>query len=119
MTFPTAISFRGIESSEMLCTDVLERVARLERYLDDVLACRVCVEADPPGGKRGQHYGVFIRVTMPCVELESGGKAIADPAHEDPFRTTEEAFDSLTHRVEDFVRRRCSTCTRYARPQPA
>jgi len=115
MTFPTAVAFHGIESPEALRADVLDRVGGLERLLDDVLACRVLVEADSPWRQQDRHYGVFVRVTMPCIEFEAGGNANADPAHQDPYLAIDDTFDSLTRRIEDFVRRRCRYCTRFVK----
>ena len=113
MSFPTAVVFHGIESSDALHTDVFERVRGLESFLDDILACRVLVEADSSWLHRTCHYGVYVRVTMPCIEIEAGGKAVPDAHHTDPYRTLEETFAALTCRIEDFVRRRCRTCDKY------
>lgn len=119
MNFPTAVAFHGIESPDALRAEALERVRGLESFLDDILACRVLVEADSPWLHHGCHYGVYVRVTMPCIEIEAGGKAVPDALHMDPYRTMEETFESLTCRVEDFVRRRCSTCDKYLKPHRA
>jgi hypothetical protein len=116
MTFPIAISIHGNEPHDKLRAEVIERVVRLESCLDDILACRVLVETTSEPRRGGNYYGVHVRVTLPCFEVEAGGRAIRDLNHLDPFLTTAETFDVLTHRIEEFVRHRCTSCTRYVSP---
>jgi hypothetical protein len=112
MKFPIAIAIHGIEPHDSLRAEVIERVVGLEHYLDDILACRVLVETDS-GSRLNCHYGVQVRVTLPCFEVEAGGKPVKDLGHLDPYLTVTETFDELSSRIEDFVRRRCLSCTRY------
>lgn len=108
MTFPIAIAIHGIEPSPMLRAEVIEHVEMLKRYLDDILACRVLVEGP------ACHYGVRVRITLPCFEVEADSRNIAGFGNLDPFLAISETFDVLTRRIEDFVRRRCLSCARYA-----
>lgn len=112
MTFPTAIAFHGVEASDALRVDVLERVKSLERFIDDILACRVEIQVASHGRRSGSHYGVHVRLAMPCIEIEAGGTAAPD--EDDPYLTVANTFDALNCQVEDFVRRRCKSCSRYA-----
>ena len=109
MTFPSAVSFHGIDSSDVLRDEVLERIRRLEHVLDDILACRVVVEAARDGG----HYGTYLRLLMPCIEIEAGGEPTLDARHRDPHMTVADAFDLLTDRLDNFVRLRCRSCSKY------
>lgn len=113
MTFPIAIDFRGVKSPATLRDEVLERAARLEAIIDDVLACRVVVEGAFRAPFRCNRYGVYVRVAMPRVEIEAGGRPNAGAHGQDPYLTVEETFDVLTARVREFVRRRCVACARY------
>jgi len=115
MTFPIAITLHGVKSPDALRAVVQERVQYLDQFLDDILACRVLIEAVPRRLYMDSHYGVRVRITLPCIEIEAGGKAIPDRRHEDPYFTVAETFDVLTYRIEDFVRRRCISCARYTR----
>jgi ribosome-associated translation inhibitor RaiA len=115
MTFPIAIALRGVEWPDALRADVQERVQHLDYFVDDILACRVLIEAKPRRLHMNCHYGVRVRITLPCTEIEAGGKPMPDRHHEDPYFTVAETFDTLTHRIEDYVRRRCISCTRYAK----
>jgi hypothetical protein len=113
MTFPIAIAFHGIEPSDDLRTDVLERARCLERFVDDILACRVVIEATSRKMHASRHYGVYIRLAMPCIEIDAGGKPILDPRRVDPFLTVSDTFDVLTCRLENYVEQRCKSCNRY------
>ncbi|HSE13719.1 MAG TPA: HPF/RaiA family ribosome-associated protein [Rudaea sp.] len=113
MTFPTAIAFHGVDASDALRAEVLERVKGLERFVDDILACRVEIQVASHGRRSGGHYGVHIRLAMPCIEIEAGGRATADADEDDPYLTVANTFDALNCQIEDFVRRRCKSCSRY------
>lgn len=113
MSFPTAITFHGFESSDTVRADVFERVLQLENVVDDILACRVVVEATSRKLHRGRHYGAHVRLALPCVELSAGGKPTLDPRQEDPLQTVADTFDELTSRVENYVRLHCLSCDRY------
>lgn len=113
MTFPIAMAFRGIAPSDALRLDVFERAQRLEHVLDDILACRVVIEATSrrlPGSSR---YSVQIRLAMPCIEIAAGGMLT-----DNPHLTVAEAFDVLTSRLESFVCQRCMGCPRYVETHP-
>jgi ribosome-associated translation inhibitor RaiA len=96
-----------------LRVDVLERVQNLDRLIDDILACRVSVEAATRWLHPGYRYGVRIQVAMPCIEIEAS--ATAESPHEDPYLMVADAFDVLTSSIEDFVRRRCNSCGKHAK----
>jgi microcompartment protein CcmL/EutN len=113
MAFPTAISFHGVAPSDLLRAEVIERARLLENVLGDVLACRVVVEADARHSRRGCHYGVHVRVAMPCHEIEAGGRPVSDAQHQDPYLTLAETFEVLLERMHEFVRRRCLECEHY------
>ena len=118
MTFPTAVAFHGLEASDALRADVLERVQGLERFVDDILACRVKLEVASQRLRAGSHYGVHIRLALPCIEIEAGGRASLDSEQDDPYLTIADTFDALNCQIEDFVQRRCRSCSRYRQTHP-
>jgi ribosome-associated translation inhibitor RaiA len=115
VVFATAITLHGVESSDALRAEVQERVQGLDDLVGDILACRVLIEATSRRLHVDCHYGVYVRITLPCIEIEAGGKPMSDRRHEDPYLTVAETFDVLRYRIEDFARRRCSSCTRYTK----
>jgi len=115
MTFPIAIALRRVESPDALRADVQERAEHLARFVDDILACRVLIEAAPRRRHMDCRYGVHVRIALPCIEIEAGGWPVSERRHADPHVTVAETFDVLTQRIEDFVRRRCGSCARYTK----
>ena len=113
MTFPIAIALRRVESPDALRADVQERAEHLARFVDDILACRVLIEAAPRRRHMDCRYGVHVRIALPCIEIEAGGWPVSERRHADPHVTVAETFDVLTQRIEDFVRRRCGSCAIY------
>jgi hypothetical protein len=60
-------------------------------------------------------YAVHVRIALPCIEIEAGGRPMPDRRREDPQLSVAQTFDVLTYRIKDFVRRRCSSCARYTK----
>ena len=118
MNFPTAVAFHGLEASDALRADVLDRVQGLERFVDDILACRVKIDVASQRLLPGSHYGVHIRLALPCIEIEAGGRASLDSDQDDPYLTIADTFDALNCQIEDFVHRRCRSCSRYLETHP-
>lgn len=118
MTFPTAVAFQGLEASDALRADVLERVQGLERFVDDILACRVKIDVASQRLHGGNHYGVQIRLALPCIEIAAGGRASLDSGQDDPYLTIAHTFGALNCQIEDFVQRRCRSCARYRETHP-
>jgi len=118
MSFPTAIAFHGIEASDALRASVLERVQGLERFVDDILACRVKIDVASQRLHAGSHYGVHIRLALPCIEIEAGGRARLDSDQDDHYLTIADKFEALNCQIEDFVHRRCRSCRRYLEKPP-
>ena len=114
MTFPTAIAFNGVKSSPELCASVVGRLQQLETHLGDILACRVDVDATSLHFAGHLRYGVHVRLALPCIEIEAGGKPDAQAAANDPFQTVAGTFDVLTRRIEEYVQRRCRGCRHHA-----
>ena len=113
MSVPTAIAFHGVEAPDALRASVLERVLDLERFVDDILACRVRIDVASQRLHAGRHYGVHIWLALPCIEIEAGGRARLDSDQDDPYLTIADTFEALSCQIEDFVQRRCRTCERY------
>ena len=116
MTFPTAIAFRGVRSSEILRAEVLQRVKLLDKLSKDILACRVLIEGRTQGLRSRCHYVVYLRLAMPCIEIEAGSPT--SELHEHIDLAISDSFEQLTSRVENFVRRRCVGCERQRPAQP-
>ncbi|WP_181707238.1 HPF/RaiA family ribosome-associated protein [Chthonobacter rhizosphaerae] len=103
MDVPLQIAFKNLESSEFLETLIRERVARLERYHDHIVGCRVLVEVPyraPAGGK--VPIGISVEVEVP------GAKSIVAKDQEerhdsknDHTAVVNRTFDKVQRQLED------------------
>lgn len=100
MKVPVQIAFRGFEGTAALEADVRERVERLERYSQDVVACRVEIERLDRHAQQGQPYVVRLAVTLPGHEL-----VVNQQPDENLQVALRDAFDAMRRQVEDRMRR--------------
>jgi ribosomal subunit interface protein len=105
MEVPTQISFRGVESSAAIEAKVRERVARLERYYDRIIGCRVMIEAPHRRHQHGTIYHVRVDVVVPGGELVVNREPAEHHQHEDLYVAIRDAFDAAQRRLEDHARR--------------
>lgn len=113
MQVPTAISFRGVAESEALRSEIIEHVRLTTRVLEDILACRIVIDCESIGVHGGGRYAAYVRLAMPCIEIEGGERGERRP---DPRLAVADAFAELGARLDAFVARRCRTCMRFGRP---
>lgn len=106
MTIPTSITFRGMAASEALRARIEERVQRLDRFAEDILACNVVVSACEHKHHHGNRYNVRASVTLRDCTIEAGHTPSPDFSHQDAYLAVTQTFDALRRRVEDHVRRR-------------
>lgn len=103
--FPIEISFRNMDRSEFIETDVRDKIAGLERFYDRIHYCRVMVEAVHRHHQKGNLYDVHITlgVTGPDIVVRRTGPQ--DHAHEDVYVTVRDSFRAATRMLEDHVRK--------------
>lgn len=101
MRLPLQLSVRNMSLSEAAEADIREKAARLDSFYDQVMGCRVIVEAPHRHHRKGVLYNVRIDMTVPGSEL-----VIKREPHEDLYVAIRDAFDAARRQLEDFVRRR-------------
>jgi len=99
------ITFRDMEPSPALTTAVREKLAKLERFYDRIVACHVVIEAPHRHHHQGRLYGVRIDISLPGGQVVVSRDAQRDHAHEDPYVALRDAFDAAYRQLEDFHRR--------------
>lgn len=105
MEVPVQISFRGLPSTDAIEAKVRARVARLERYYDHIMGCRVMIESPHRRHHQGKLYHVRIDLTVPGGELVVTREPAEHHAHEDVYVAIRDAFDAAQRRLEDHARR--------------
>ncbi|MFQ5668751.1 MAG: HPF/RaiA family ribosome-associated protein [Candidatus Binatia bacterium] len=105
MQLPVQITFRDMPPSAAVEAKIRERAAKLDRYYDRVMSCRVVVEAPHGHHHHGKLYHVRIDLTVPGGELPVSREPAAHHAHEDVYVAIRDAFDAARRRLEDYGRR--------------
>lgn len=106
MQIPVQIAFRNLEASEAIIAKINERAAKLERYYDRIIGCRVTVDALHKHHHRGNHYHVCVDVTVPGTELVANREPDEHHAYTDVYVAIRDAFDSARRQLEDYARER-------------
>ncbi|MEW6208557.1 MAG: HPF/RaiA family ribosome-associated protein [Acidobacteriota bacterium] len=69
MILPVQITFRNMPHSDSIEAFVRKKAAQLDRYYDNIMACRVVVEVPHRHHRRGQHSHIRIDLTVPGGEI--------------------------------------------------
>lgn len=101
------IVFRNVDSSEALESFIKERIAKLERFHDRIIGCRVAVESDH-SHQKGNLFQVRIDLTLPEKELVVSRNPEADHSHEDPYVAVRDAFNAMMRQLESYTGRKHS-----------
>lgn len=99
MQIPLQISLHGIEHSDALYNAIRDRAAKLDRYYDRIMSCRVVLEL---GGRRklhGMQFAVRVDLKVPGGEI-----AVTKEHDEDVQVALRDAFDAARRQLEDYAR---------------
>ena len=100
MRLPLQVTFRNIPSSEAIETHIKEKAAKLDRFYDRIMSCRVVVDSTQRRQRQGKLFGVRIDITVPRKEL-----AVTREENEDIYVAIRDAFDTASRRLEEHARR--------------
>jgi len=99
MDIPLQISLHGIAHSDSLYDAIRERAAKLERYYDRIVSCRVVLELAARHQRKGKQYTARIDLKVPGSEI-----AVTHEHDEDLNVALRDAFDAARRRLEDYAR---------------
>ncbi len=106
MQLPLQISFRHMDHSEAIEAIIRQKAARLDRFANDIMSCKVVVE---PAGKHHTHgnlYAVRIDLTVSGEEIVVTRTPAEHVEYQHLDVALRDAFDTARRQIEDFVRRR-------------
>jgi hypothetical protein len=123
---PTQVTFRGFQPSDVLESDVRNRVEWLEQFYSGIVRCRVLLEVPHRHSERGRRLHVRIELTVgdgppivvshapsPIDGDEHSGEhrkaAEAAVRHRDARTAVHDAFDAARRQLEDFSRQQRHT----------
>lgn len=100
MKIPLQVTFRNFPHSEAIETTINEKAAKLDRFYERIMSCRVVAEASQRRQHQGKLYSVRIDITVPGKEL-----AVTREEDEDIYVAIRDAFDVASRRLEEHGRR--------------
>lgn len=103
ITFPLEIEFRHLDRSEVLDNKIRDNVAKLTRYYEHIMSCRVVVEPSQNRHNKGNLYHAVIDVTVPTGELVASRDPHKNHAHEDPYVAVRDAFKAMQRQLQSFA----------------
>jgi cold shock CspA family protein/ribosome-associated translation inhibitor RaiA len=123
MQLTPTITFRGMDRSEALESEIRARIKKLDTYYRSIMGCRVLVELAQRHHETGNHYHVRIDLTVPGeeivvahdaslhataqdIDIEKARKADEpDPERKHARVAVRAAFDIARRRLQDYGRR--------------
>lgn len=99
MQIPLQITSHDFTLSEAIETEIREKAAKLETYYDDIVRCRVTIEAPVSHHRQGGPFKVRLDLTVPGTEL-----VVNHQASEDLRIVIRDAFDAMRRQLEDYAR---------------
>jgi ribosomal subunit interface protein len=94
------IRFVGMEASEALETAAREKIAKLEQFCPQIMACHVVIDLPHRHRSQGRPFAVRLDLTLPGREL-----AVTRVEHPDVYVALRDAFDDMRRQLEDTMRR--------------
>jgi len=100
MKLPLQITSRNVSLSDAAEQTIREKAAKLDHFYDQIMGCRVLVEAPHRHQNHGNQYSVRLDITVPGSEI-----VIKREENEDLYVAIRDAFDAAQRKVKDFSSR--------------
>jgi ribosomal subunit interface protein len=104
MQIPLQVTFRNLDRSPALETNVREHAEKLDKFYDRIMSCRVVIEEQHRHHLHGNHYHVSVDVTVPGGELVASREPDEHHAYTDVYVAIRDAFDTMRRQLEDYAR---------------
>lgn len=104
MRVPLEITFHNLGRSLAIEAEARERAFELERFVPEIISCRVTIEAPHRRKRKGKLYRVLVDVRVPGAEIVAGGDPDKNPSHEDIYVAMRDSFDAVRRQLENRTR---------------
>ena len=101
MKIPLQITARNFDLTETIEDAIREKAQKLDLFYDQIMRCRVLVEAPHRRHHKGVLFNTRIDITVPGGEI-----VIKREPHEDLYVSIGDAFRAARRQVEDYDRER-------------
>jgi cold shock CspA family protein len=105
MHLPLQITFRHMEPSPALEARIHQLAERLDHYSQEIMRCRVVIEAPHKHHHQGCLYTVHLDITSPSVEIAVTRDQHDRHAHEDAHIALRDAFRAAERQLEQHVQK--------------
>lgn len=103
---PVQITFRGIDHSAAIEQCIHDKAARLGKFYDRIMSCRVTVDSPHRHRHKGKLYSIRLDLTIPGHEIAVTRESQLDQSHEDIYVAIRDTFNEAKRRIQDHARRR-------------
>jgi len=104
MQLPLEVRFHNLDYSPAVDTAVREAAAKLEKFADQIVSCRVTVEGPHKHHQQGNLFAVRIDVRYAGGEVVASREPSAHHAHEDVYVAVRDAFKAARRQLQDRMR---------------
>ena len=101
MQIPLQVNFHNLEPSAAVEASVRKHARKLERFHQDIVSCRVTVEAGHKHRHKGNIYHIVVDVRTPGDEIVVSRMPDEEHAHEDVYVAIRDAFDAAQRQLQD------------------
>ncbi|MDH5573205.1 MAG: HPF/RaiA family ribosome-associated protein [Gammaproteobacteria bacterium] len=105
MKIPLQITFRDFPQSDALEANIREKADKLEEYYDQIISCRVMVEAPHGHHHKGNLFHIRVDITVPGDEIVVSRSPDQHHAHEDAYVAVRDAFNAARRQLQDFAKK--------------
>ena len=116
MKFPLTIHLRGISESQAVRDGIEKQAAKLEKFCNHILECRVLAEKPHQNHRHGNLFRVRVDIKVPGKDVIVSRHPAKKHAHEDLYVAVRDAFNAVTRKLEDYVRERRGDVKSHIRP---
>ena len=106
MKLPLQVTFRNMDSSAAVEANIREKAMKLDQFCDQIMSCRVIVEALHKHHHQGNLFHLRIDITVPDEELVVSRGPAGHHAHEDVYVAVRDAFDAARRQLQDYNAKR-------------
>lgn len=101
MKLPLQITTRHVSLSETAVETIKQKASKLETFYNQIIACRVMVEAPHRHKSQGQLFNVRLDITVPGGEL-----VVKKEPHQDIYVSIRDAFDAARRQLQSYAKKR-------------
>lgn len=98
MKLSLQITARDFELTDAIKAEITEKVEKLDKFCDQIIKCRVVVEAPHRHSHDGRLYNVNIDLKVPGSEI-----IIKREPNEDLYVSIRDSFNAAKRKIEEFV----------------